>query len=257
VAQDKNSLSDQAVKKARPVPKMLVIGAILLLIAVFYGFNLGRYFSLDYVKASQAQFATLYAAHPSLVIAAYMGMYVVVVALSLPGAAVMTLLGGALFGMLVGTVAVSFASTLGATLACAASRFLLRDWVQRKTGATLQAVQNGIERDGAWYLLTLRLIPAFPFWLINLALGLTRMPIVTFYWVSQVGMLPGTIVYVFAGRQLGRIESLSGILSPGVIAAFVLLGLLPILLKYTVAWFQARRSSRAAHTTTGGSDGDV
>lgn len=257
MAQDKNSAGEQRVQKKPPVRKILVIGTILLLIAAFYGLNLGQYFSLDYIKASQARFATLYEAHPALVIAAYMGVYVVMAALSLPGAAVMTLLGGALFGMLVGTVAVSFASTAGATLACAAARFLLRDWVQQKTGAKLQAIQDGIARDGAWYLFTLRLIPAFPFWLINLAMGLTRLPLRTFYWVSQAGMLPGTLVYVFAGRQLGQIESLSGILSPGVILAFVILGLFPILLKYAVAWVQARRSSRAAQTTTGGSDGDV
>ncbi len=249
--------SEQETKKGQSAQKMLVAGVILLLIILFYQFDLAQYFSLEYIKASQERFALAYQNHPWLVIAAYMGIYIVMAALSLPGAAVLTLLGGALFGMVTGTIAVSFASTVGATLACAVARFILRDWVQHKIGEKLEVIHTGIEQEGAWYLLTMRLIPMFPFWLVNLALGLTRMPISTFYWVSQLGMLPGTVIYVFAGRQLGQIDSLSGILSPGVVAAFVLLGLFPIMVKKVVAWYQVRRPSHKTRTISGDSDDNI
>ncbi|MCP4711276.1 MAG: TVP38/TMEM64 family protein, partial [Planctomycetes bacterium] len=172
---------------------------------------------LDYMKVSQARFAELYAANRVLVIAAYMGIYIIMAALSLPGAAVMTLLGGALFGFVVGTITISFASTIGATLACFVARFLLRDWVQEKIGEKLKAIIDGVEKEGAFYLFSMRLIPAFPFWFVNLAMGLTALPLFTFYWVSQIGMLAGTMVYVNAGKQLAQIDSLGGILSPGLI----------------------------------------
>ena len=149
-----------------------------------------------------------------MVILGYGLIYVLATSLSLPGAAILTLAGGALFGLWTGILTVSFASTIGATLACAVSRFILRDWVQTKFGEKIKAVNDGIEKEGAFYLFTLRLVPIFPFWLINLVMGLTKMPLRKFFWVSQVGMLPGTIVYVNAGRELAKIESLSGILSP-------------------------------------------
>jgi uncharacterized membrane protein YdjX (TVP38/TMEM64 family) len=167
-------------------------------------------------------------------------VYVLVTSLSLPGAAVMTLAGGALFGLLRGVIIVSFASSIGATLACFVSRFILRDWVQGKFREKLKTVNEGIDREGSFYLFTLRLIPIFPFWLINLVLGLTKMPLRTFYWVSQIGMLPGTIVYVNAGKELGKIESISGILSPGLILSFVLLGLFPLITKKLIALFKSR-----------------
>jgi uncharacterized membrane protein YdjX (TVP38/TMEM64 family) len=176
-----------------------------------------------------------------MVITTYTVVYILVTSLSLPGAAIMTLAGGALFGLLTGTVVVSIASTIGATLACFVSRFILRDWVQRKFGDKLKAVNEGIEREGAFYLFTLRLIPLFPFWLINLVMGLTNMPLRTFYWVSQVGMLAGTIVYVNAGRELARIDSLSGILSPGLILSFVLLGLFPIVAKKLLSLYRSKQ----------------
>ncbi len=167
-----------------------------------------------------------------------MGIYIAVTALSLPGAAVLTLAGGGLFGRVVGTITVSFASTIGATLACAVSRYLLRDWVQARFGDKLAAINAGIEKEGAFYLFSLRLVPVFPFFVINLLMGLTRMRLVTFYWVSQVGMLAGTFVYVNAGRQLSRIEALSGILSPGVAVSLVALGLFPIAVKKLLALYR-------------------
>jgi uncharacterized membrane protein YdjX (TVP38/TMEM64 family) len=156
-----------------------VVGLIVIGIVAFRYFDLGQYLSLEYIKASQEKFQTLYQSHRVLVIAAYMGIYIVVTALSLPGAAVMTLAGGGLFGLAVGTLAVSFASTIGATLACFASRFLLREWVQKKFGDKLKAVNAGIEKEGAFYLFSLRLVPIFPFFVINLLMGLTRMRLFT------------------------------------------------------------------------------
>lgn len=218
--------------------KAAVAGLIIIGIFVFRYFELGQYLSLDYLKASQEKFDRLYQSHRFAVIAAYMGIYIAVTALSLPGAAVLTLAGGGLFGRVVGTITVSFASSIGATLACAVSRYLLRDWVQARFGDKLAAINAGIEKEGAFYLFSLRLVPVFPFFVINLLMGLTRMRLVTFYWVSQVGMLAGTFVYVNAGRQLSRIESLSGILSPGVAVSLVALGLFPIAVKKLLALYR-------------------
>jgi len=221
--------------------KIIIIALIIIAIAAFKVLNLGDYLSLSYIKESQQKFEALYAEQTIVVIGAYMLIYILVTSLSLPGAVVMTLAGGALFGLVRGTVIVSFASTIGATLACFVSRFILRDWVQGKFGDKMKTVNDGIEREGPFYLFTLRLIPIFPFWMINLVLGLTKMPLRTFYWVSQAGMLPGTIVYVNAGKELAKIDSLSGILSPGLIISFVLLGLLPLVTKKAIAWFKSQR----------------
>ncbi len=210
------------------------------MVVLFKVFGLEQYFSLSYLKASRDTFAQLYAQHRVAVIVAYMLIYIAATALSLPGATVLTLAGGALFGLAAGTVIISFASTIGATLACLVARFVLRDWVQKRFGDKLAAINRGIEREGAFYLFTLRLIPAFPFFVINLAMGLTRMPLRTFYWVSQLGMLPGTLVYVNAGKELGRIDSLSGILSPGLLVSFALLGLFPISMKKIMGWYRRR-----------------
>jgi uncharacterized membrane protein YdjX (TVP38/TMEM64 family) len=207
---------------------VLVIGTA---VAAFFSLGLHRYLTLDSLKHSQQRFHELYAGHAAAVLGAYFVGYVLVTALSLPGAAAMTLAGGVLFGFWVGTLVVSFASSLGATLACLASRYLLRDWVQSRFGDRLAAINAGIAREGAYYLFTLRLIPVFPFFLINLLMGLTRLPLATFYWVSQAGMLAGTMVYVNAGSQLAKIDSLTGIVSPGLIASFTLLGIFPFLVK--------------------------
>lgn len=156
----------------------------------------------------------------------------------------MTLVGGMLFGVLWGTLIVSFASTIGATLAFLASRFLFRDFVQKKFGNKLKAVNEGIQKEGKFYLFTLRLIPAFPFFVINMVMGLTSIKVLTYFVVSQIGMLPGTIVYVNAGTQLSKLENLSGIVSPSLLLSFVLLGILPLTLKKAMAWVKKRRKSK-------------
>jgi pyruvate/2-oxoglutarate dehydrogenase complex dihydrolipoamide dehydrogenase (E3) component/uncharacterized membrane protein YdjX (TVP38/TMEM64 family) len=221
--------------------KLLLIVAVLALVAAYFVFDLGRFLSLDYVKQRQADFAALYAERPARVIAVFFAVYVAVTALSLPGAAIMTLAAGAIFGVVTGTLVVSFASSIGATLAFLAARYVLRDSVQSKFGTRLADVDKGIERDGAFYLFTLRLVPLFPFFLINLLMGLTRMKARTFYWVSQLGMLAGTIVYVNAGTQLAKIETLRGILSPGLLGSFVLLGVFPLIAKKIVDGIQRRK----------------
>lgn len=223
------------------VKKIAIIVVIIVLIAAFQFFHLGQYLTLSYIKSSQEKFVSLYAAHGALIIAAYMVIYILVTSLSLPGAAVLTLAGGALFGLLAGTIVVSFASTIGATLACAVSRFLLRDWVQGKFGDRIAKVNQGIEKEGAFYLFSLRLIPVFPFWLINLAMGVTRIKLFTFYWVSQIGMLAGTIVYVNAGKELAKVDSLRGIISPQLLGSFVLLGVFPLASKKVIAWYRTRK----------------
>jgi pyruvate/2-oxoglutarate dehydrogenase complex dihydrolipoamide dehydrogenase (E3) component/uncharacterized membrane protein YdjX (TVP38/TMEM64 family) len=221
--------------------KLVVAIVVVALIVAFFVFDLGRFLSLDYLKSRQAELAALYDARPILVIGAYALIYVVVFALALPVGAVMTLAGGALFGVVVGTVVVSFASSLGAALAFLASRYVLADSVRAKFGQRLAEVDKGIHKDGPFYLFTLRLIPAIPPAAINLLFGLTKMRTWTFYWVSQLGMLAGTVVYINAGTQLAKIDSLKGILSPGLIGSFVLLGVFPIVAKKIVDAIQARR----------------
>ncbi len=211
--------------------KAAILVAILALILIFKLLNLGQYLNLAYLKESQASFAALYSEHKLLVLASYMLIYITATALSLPGALILTLAGGALFGLVTGTIIISFASSIGATLACGVSRYLLRDWVQSKFGDKLQRINEGMEKEGGFYLFTLRLVPIFPFFVINLVMGLATIRLSTYYWVSQLGMLPATIVYVNAGKELGKIDSLSGILSPGLIISFVLLGLFPITAK--------------------------
>ena len=221
--------------------KPLLLLLVLALVAGFFASGLHRQLDLDTLKAGMAGFAAWREASPVLVAALYFAAYVAVTALSLPGAAVMTLAGGALFGLGWGLLIVSFASTIGATLAFLVSRHLLRDSVHARFGARLRAIDEGIARDGAFYLFSLRLVPAFPFFLINLLMGLTPIRTRTFYWVSQLGMLPGTLVYVNAGTELGAVDSLAGVLSPGLVASFVLLGLFPLLARWMVERVQARR----------------
>jgi pyruvate/2-oxoglutarate dehydrogenase complex dihydrolipoamide dehydrogenase (E3) component/uncharacterized membrane protein YdjX (TVP38/TMEM64 family) len=221
--------------------QLLLLIALAGAVALFFALDVGRFLSLAYIKQRQADFAALYAANPAAVIAAYFLTYVAVTALSLPGAAIMTLLGGAVFGLATGTVVVSFASSIGATLAFLASRHVLRDSVQARFGARLEDVNRGIEKDGPFYLFTLRLVPAIPFFVINLVMGLTPMRTAVFYVVSQVGMLAGTLVYVNAGTQLARIDSLRGILSPSLLLSFVLLGVFPLLARKLVQAARRRR----------------
>jgi pyruvate/2-oxoglutarate dehydrogenase complex dihydrolipoamide dehydrogenase (E3) component/uncharacterized membrane protein YdjX (TVP38/TMEM64 family) len=222
--------------------RKLIIAALLLAgVVAFFSLDLGRYFSLAFIKDSQASFAALYAQRPVFVTLVYFAVYVAVTALSLPGAAIMTLAGGAIFGLLWGTLVVSIASTLGATLAMLTARYLLRDSIQQRFGRRLDEVNKGIAKEGAFYLFTLRLIPVIPFFALNLLMGLTRMKTLTFFWVSQLGMLAGTVAYVNAGTQIARIDSLKSILSPALIASFVLLGLLPLLVNKVLDFFKRRK----------------
>jgi uncharacterized membrane protein YdjX (TVP38/TMEM64 family) len=240
----------------KTLQRLLIVAAVIALVVLFKVLGLGQYLTLDYLKASQDKFALLYADHRLAVIAAYMAIYITVTALSLPGAAVMTLAGGAMFGFWVGVIVVSFASTIGATLACFVARFLLRDWVQNKFGDKLSAINKGIENEGAFYLFSLRLVPIFPFFVINLAMGLTSLKLLTFYWVSQIGMFPGTIVFVNAGKELGKIESLSGILSPGLIISFIILGLFPITVKKLLSYYK-KKTGKQLPEKKESTDGEV
>ncbi len=221
--------------------KLLVLLVIAILVGGFFFFGLNDYLNLEYFKSQQFKIDEAYRANPWQTGLIFFVIYVAVTALSLPGAAIMTLAGGAIFGLFVGLVIISFASSIGATLAFLASRFLLRDSIQKKFGQQLGAINRGVEKDGAFYLFTLRLVPAFPFFLINLLMGLTPIRSWTFYWVSQIGMLAGTLVYVNAGTQLAKIDSLAGILSPGLIASFVILGLFPLLAKRLVSAIRNRQ----------------
>ena len=220
----------------------LVIAALLLAsIAAFFILDLQRYFSLAFIKDSQTQLSALYRQRPVMVLLAYFTVYVLVAALSLPGAAILTLAGGASFGLVWGTVVVSLASTIGATLAMLAARYLMRDAIAARFGRRLDEVNKGIEKDGALYLFTLRLIPALPFFVVNLLIGLTRIRTWTYFWVSQLGMLAGTLAYVNAGTQLAKVDSLRSVLSPGLIGSFALLGLLPLGISKALDAFRRRQ----------------
>jgi pyruvate/2-oxoglutarate dehydrogenase complex dihydrolipoamide dehydrogenase (E3) component/uncharacterized membrane protein YdjX (TVP38/TMEM64 family) len=221
--------------------RLAVAALLAVAVAAFFAFGGQRYLTFDQIKGQQVEIEAYYRAYPWQTIAGFFALYVAVTGLSLPGAAIMTLVAGAIFGLLWGTLIVSFASSLGATAAFLASRFLLRDWVQQRFGQQLRAINEGVEREGGFYLFTLRLIPAIPFFAINLAMGLTPMRTWQFYWVSQCGMLAGTIVYVNAGTQLASISTPAGILSPGLIGAFVLLGIFPLVAKRLVDAAKARR----------------
>ncbi|WP_067582341.1 FAD-dependent oxidoreductase [Endozoicomonas ascidiicola] len=216
--------------------KWMLLAVLVIAIAVFYGLDGQQYLNRDF-------FQELYQDNPALTAGIFFALYVAVTGLSLPGAAILTLVGGAIFGLLPGLLLVSFASTLGATLAFIFSRTLLRDWVENKFSGYLGTINKGVEKDGAFYLATLRLIPAVPFFVINLVMGLTAMRAWTFAWVSQLGMLPGTAVFVNAGVQLGLVEELSfkGILTPGLIASFVLLGIFPWIAKAVMETLRRRR----------------
>ena len=221
--------------------KLLVLLLVAALVIVFFVFDLGKYLNLEYLKSQQAGIAAYYQANPLQTGLTFFAVYVAVTALSLPGAAIMTLVAGAIFGLIWGVVIVSFASSIGAMLAFLVARFLLRDSIQAKFGDKLKAFNAGVEKEGAFYLFTLRLVPAFPFFVINVVMGLTTMKALTFFWVSQVGMLAGTVVFVFAGQKLSEITSLKGILSPGLVGAFVLIGILPIVAKKIIGSFKARK----------------
>lgn len=221
--------------------KLILLAVIVTAIAAFFAFDLGRFLDLAFFKEQQSAIEAYRQGHPLLTVGVFFLIYVAVTGLSLPGAAVMTLVGGAIFGLLWGTVIISFASSIGATLAFLASRLLFRDSVQRRFGNKLRAVNDGIAKEGAFYLFALRLVPIFPFFAINLLMGLTPIRTWTFYWASQVGMLAGTLVYVNAGTQLAKIDRISGILSPAILGSFVLLAVFPLIAKRLLAWIEARK----------------
>ena len=231
--------------------KLVLLLVVAAGVAAFFLLDLGQYASLDYLKSVHTDVVVEVGDHPIRSSLVYFVGYVLVTGLSLPGAAVMTLAGGAVFGLAWGLLLVSFASSVGATIALLFSRTLLGDWVQGKYGEQLTSINAGLEKDGAFYLFSLRMVPLFPFFVINLVMGLTPLSAWRFYWVSQVGMLAGTVVYVFAGTQLAEVESLSDILSPGLIVAFSLLGLFPLLARKSMEAIGRARAARA-ETGSGG-----
>ena len=220
--------------------QIILLAVVAALVVLFFVFDLQRYANLEFFQTQRAVVVGYYESNPLLTIAVFMAIYVAMAALSLPGAAIMTLAAGAIFGLPVGLVLVSFASSIGASLACLLARYLFRDAVQKRFGKFLQPINEGIEKDGAFYLFALRLVPAFPFFVVNLVMALTPIRLWTFYWVSQVGMLAGTAVYVNAGKEIGQLESLGGILSPTLLISFALLGVFPIIAKKVLNVIQKR-----------------
>ncbi|MDH3510170.1 MAG: dihydrolipoyl dehydrogenase [Gammaproteobacteria bacterium] len=221
--------------------RIILIFLVIALIAAGAWLDIGQYLTLEEFRARQDALQALVDQNLSAAVLVYFLVYIAVAALNIPGAAVMTLVAGALFGLLLGTVVVSFASTIGATLAFLLSRYLLRDYVERRFSRAAERINNGIKQEGAYYLFTLRLVPLFPFFVINMAMALTRLKTATFAWVSQVGMLAGTVIYVNAGTQISRIESTADILSPGLLGSFILLGIFPLLAKKTMRIITMRR----------------
>ena len=211
--------------------KIILIGVIAILFASFFAFDLQQYFSLSFIKEKQQAFNDYYQQNTLLTLLMFFVVYVVMAALSLPGAAIMTVLAGTLFGLITGVIVVSFASTLGATLAFLVARYLFRDTLQARYADKLQLINDGVEKEGPLYLFAMRLVPLFPFFLVNILMGFTKLKTITFAWVSQIGMLAGTAVFVYAGTQLAQIDSLSSILSPGLLIAFALLGVFPVVAK--------------------------
>jgi len=223
--------------------KIVFISLIALLVFIFFYFGFHQYANLEFLKTQQEHIAEYNIAHPLYAALIFFITYIAVTGLSLPGAAIMTLAGGAIFGVLKGTLLVSFASTIGATLAFLASRYLFRGPLQQRFATRLQVINHGIEKDGAFYLFTLRLVPAFPFFIVNLVMGLTPIKTLTFFLVSQVGMFAGTIVYVNAGTQLAQVSALKDIFSPELIISFTLLGIFPLIAKKAIDFIQSRRQT--------------
>ena len=221
--------------------KLFIIAAVLSIAAIFYLLGFDQYLSLQGLKDSQQQINQFNQQQPILVALTFLGLYVLVTALSIPGAVILTLGAGAFFGVLWGTIIVSFASSIGATIAFLVARYLFKESAQQRFGDKLEAINQGIEKEGAFYLFSLRLVPLFPFFMINLIMGLTPIRTFTFYWVSQLGMLAGTIVFVNAGTQLAQLDGLGGILSPALLLSFVLLGVFPIIAKKMTEQIQARK----------------
>ena len=226
--------------------KILLACVVLGLIAAFFIFDLNQYFNLEYLKEQRANLQELNADKPFLIAAAFFLAYVVITALALPAALLLTVSAGAIFGFIKGTLIVSFASTIGATIAFLLTRYLFHDSIQAKFGDRLETINKGIEREGAFYVFGLRLVPLFPFVMVNSLLALTKLKTWTYYWSSQLGMLAGTAVFVNAGTQLAEIQSLGDIASPKLLASFALLGVFPIIAKYALSWFKKEPAADAA-----------
>ncbi|MDO6765879.1 FAD-dependent oxidoreductase [Agarivorans sp. 1_MG-2023] len=221
--------------------KLIVVAVLAVVVCLIWWFDLGQWLNFDTIKQSQASLQANVEQHFLISIIGYFFLYVFVTAFSIPGAALLTLLAGALFGVVNGVIMVSFASTIGASLAFIVARYLVRDSLEQRYAEKLKSINSGIEKEGAFYLLSLRLIPIFPFFLINLVMALTKLPLKTFYWVSQLGMFPATVVYVNAGTELAKLDSLSGILSPSLLVAFTLLGILPYISKAILNGIKQRK----------------
>ncbi|TCS44018.1 TVP38/TMEM64 family protein [Reinekea marinisedimentorum] len=224
------------------IKKISLLAIVIAAVAAFIYFDLATYLTLEQLKHQQAALQEYRAENPILLALAYALIYIVVTALSLPGAALLTLTGGAVFGVFLGTILANLSATIGATLAFLIARYVLGDWVQKKFADKIEPVNKGIEQDGAFYLFTLRLVPVVPFFVINVVMGLTKIRVWTYFWVSQIGMLAGAAVYANAGTQLAKLDSLSGILSAPLLASFVLLGVFPLIAKKAVSFFRNRRS---------------
>jgi uncharacterized membrane protein YdjX (TVP38/TMEM64 family) len=231
-----NDMPTSETRNGLSVGKIVVVLAIGVAVAAFFYFDLGRFLSLDALKDNRDYLLSFTETHAAAAAALFVLAYVAVTGLSLPGAVILTLAGGFLFGAVWGTLFVNLGATTGATLAFLASRYLLRDWVERKFGKWLGPVQQGFTNNAFSYLLTLRLIPLFPFFVVNLVSGLTRMNVGNYVAATALGIIPGSFVYAYAGRQLGTINSLKDIASPGVIGAFVLLGLLALVPSLYKKW---------------------
>ncbi|WP_136798443.1 TVP38/TMEM64 family protein [Desulfosediminicola ganghwensis] len=227
--------------KNKKFSQAVFLGFLALMGILFFGFDLHHLLTFERLKASQAEFAAMFSDEPVKVIVAYFAVYIPYVVLNLPGVIILGLAAGAMFGAGLGTLIVSFASTIGAALACIISRYLLRDWVQARFGSKLDSVHRGIAEEGHFYLFSLRLIPVIPFFVINMVMGVTHMPLRTFVWVSMLGMLPGTFVFVNAGSQLAKLDSGTGILSPGLLLSFALLGSFPLAVKRMLCDYKRRR----------------
>jgi len=228
--------------KGSAVLKLAVLVVVAGGVLAFFLLDLHQYLTLGYLKNVRLDASSYVVANPAVSTLGYFLIYVVVTGLSLPGAAVMTVAGGAVFGLLWGVLIASFASSVGASIAMLISRTLLQDWVQGRFKSQLSAVNEGLEKDGGFYLFSLRMVPLFPFFVINLVMGLSKLKLWQFYWVSQVGMLAGTVVFVFAGTQLAEVSELGDVLSPGLLVALSLLGLFPLIARKALAWMERLRA---------------
>ena len=222
--------------------QILLILSIILLFAAYFYFDLGQYLTLESIKEWQVKILQDLNENYALYLIGFSLIYIAATALSFPGAALLTLLGGGLFGVVVGTLVVSVSSTLGATISFWSARFLLKESVEKKFASTVNKINAGVEKEGGFFLFGLRLVPVFPFFMVNLLMGLTNMKTTTYMWVSALGMLPGTIAFVNAGTQLSQIDSLKGLLSPGLIGAFVFIGILPVLSKKLLQKLNSKNS---------------